>query len=75
MKEVIHNFLGSEVEELEVDFHYVDPNDVISPEDISSLLEKCPNIKRIKANNWRGLTSIYTRHDMMKLLLGCPVFH
>ena len=74
LKEVIHKFLGSEVEELEVDFHYVDPNDVISAEDISSLLEKCPNIKRIKLNNWSGSRFIYTRHDMMKLLLRCPGF-
>ena len=71
---MIHNFLGSEVEELEIDFHYIDPNDVISAEDISSLLEKCPNIKRIKLNNWSGSRFIYTRHDMMKLLLHCPGF-
>ena len=78
LKEVIHKFLGSEVEEVEVEFRQEMlvslPNDAISAEDISVLLEKCHNIKRFKLIDWRGSTSIYPRHGMMKLLLRCPGF-
>ena len=86
MKEVIDKFLQSEVEEVEFKslsliLNHALPNDDISAEDISALLEKCQDIRRIKLSNRskrkntlcnRYATSIWSRHDMMKLFLSCP---
>ena len=85
MKELIHKFLGSEVEEVEFRAEFkltrrightlTLPNEYISAKDIATLLENCHNLRSLKLEigetTWNS-TSTYTRHDLMKLLLNCP---
>ena len=70
LKEEINKFLGSQVDEVEFKSERLGtqaslalPNDYISAKDVSAMLEKCHNMKRLKLRNPYS-TSVWTRHDM-----------